>query len=211
MVFAILSGMGKVGTDGGTTATFIIAGFLIFFTFIMRTVFVQDCSRLNKQAMPRDDGDSGDPPGTAGSTDATGTRDLPISCVFEKYGGLQTMLNICLIIVIMYHIDNPNFKLIYFTILMLASWGLSQYYILNFAGEGRGGDRCVEGDGDDAGDDDDDASVNCAGSWSTCAVPVCTKTYTITVPVAGTGRECEVAGGTEAACGANEDGSGCPG
>jgi hypothetical protein len=110
MGLAILSGMGKIGNDGGKTAIFIIAGFLIFFSFIMRTLFVQDCSLDN----------------VVGNDD---TNSFP--CLFEKYGGIQTMLNICLIIIIIYHIDKPSYKLLFFTVIMLASWGLSSTYMLN--------------------------------------------------------------------------------
>lgn len=116
MVLAILSGMGKIGTDGGKTAIFIIAGFLIFFSFIMRTLFVQDCSLDDEKVVGGDDTNS-------------------FYCSFEKYGGIQTMLNICLIIIIIYHVDRPSYKLMFFTIIMLASWGLSSTYMLNLKDE----------------------------------------------------------------------------
>jgi len=111
MGLAILSGMGKIGTDGGKTAILIITGFLIFFSFIMRTLFVQDCVIETNKV-----GDDN-------------TNSLP--CLFEKYGGIQTMLNVCLIIIIIYHIDKPSYKLLFFTIILLASWALSSTYMLN--------------------------------------------------------------------------------
>lgn len=113
MGLAILSGMGKIGTDGGKTAIFIIAGFLIFFSFIMRTLFVQDCVFNDTRKV----------------VGAPSTESLP--CLFEKYGGIQTMLNVCLIIIIIYHIEKPSYKLLFFTVIMLASWGLSSTYMLN--------------------------------------------------------------------------------
>lgn len=119
MGLAILSGMGKIGTDGGKTAILIITGFLILFSFIMRTLFVQDCvieTKTDDKKVGADDTNS-------------------FSCSFEKYGGIQTMLNICLIIIIIYHVENPTFKLLFFTIILLASWGLSSTYILNFKDE----------------------------------------------------------------------------
>ena len=115
MGLAILSGMGKIGTDGGKTAIFIIAGFLIFFSFIMRTLFVQDCV-IEATTEDKKVGDDG-------------TNSLP--CLFEKYGGIQTMLNVCLIIIIIYHVEKPSYKLLFFTVIMLASWGLSSTYMLN--------------------------------------------------------------------------------
>ena len=120
MGLAILSGMGKIGTDGGKTAIYIIAGFLIFFSFIMRSLFVQDCSLEADQVV-------GDSP----AADNNNTNSF--SCLFEKYGGIQTMLNICLIIIIIYHIDKPSYKLLFFTIILLASWALSSTYLLNLS------------------------------------------------------------------------------
>ena len=119
MGLAILSGMGKIGTDGGKTAILIITGFLIFFSFIMRTLFIQDCvidATTEDQKVGDDDTNS-------------------FYCSFEKYGGIQTMLNICLIIIIIYHVEKPSFKLLFFTIILLASWGLSSTYILNLKDE----------------------------------------------------------------------------
>ena len=119
MGLAILSGMGKIGTDGGKTAILIITGFLIFFSFIMRTLFIQDCvidATTEDQKVGDDDTNN-------------------FYCSFEKYGGIQTMLNICLIIIIIYHVEKPSFKLLFFTIILLASWGLSSTYILNLKDE----------------------------------------------------------------------------
>ena len=126
MGLAILSGMGKIGTDGGETAINIIAGFLIFFTFIMRSLFVQDCSLKTEQVV-------GDSP-TADNNSSTNS----LSCLFEKYGGIQTMLNISLIIIIIYHVDKPSYKLLFFTIILLASWALSSTYMLNLSEENDG-------------------------------------------------------------------------
>lgn len=124
MGLAILSGMGKIGTDGGETAIYIIASFLIFFSFIMRSLFVQDCSLEADQVV-------GDSPAADNNG---GTNSF--SCLFEKYGGIQTMLNICLIIIIIYHVDKPSYKLLFFTIILLASWALSSTYILNLSETG---------------------------------------------------------------------------
>jgi hypothetical protein len=112
MGVAILSGIGKVGTDGGKTAILLIAGFLIFFSFIMRTLFIQDCVINDGSQVGEEDTNS-------------------FTCSFEKYGGIQTMLNICLVIIIIYHVERPSYKLLFFTIIILASWGLSGTYMLN--------------------------------------------------------------------------------
>lgn len=105
---------GYVGNDGGKTIIYIILLFLIFFSFIMRTLFIQDCS-LDKDI------------------DKSKKKEFKqqLACAIEKYGGLQTMFNITLIIIIVYHINKPSFKLLFFIIICLASWGLSNTYILN--------------------------------------------------------------------------------
>ena len=107
MILAILSNKNIIGTDGGTTAVYIIIFFLIFFSLIMRSIFIQDCSlekNISKEETP---------------------------CSLEKYGGLQSMFNVCLIIIIIYHIQNPTYKLLFFIIICLGSWALSTTYILN--------------------------------------------------------------------------------
>jgi len=94
-----------------------ITGFLIFFSFIMRTLFVQDCVIKDSTKVVGDDDTSS------------------FSCSFEKYGGIQTMLNVCLIIIIIYHVDKPSYKLLFFIIILLASWALSSTYMLNLDDE----------------------------------------------------------------------------
>ena len=73
----------------------------------MRTIFIQDCSlekNISKEETP---------------------------CSLEKYGGLQSMFNVCLIIIIIYHVQNPTYKLLFFIIICLGSCALSTTYILN--------------------------------------------------------------------------------
>ena len=123
MGIAILSGMGRIGTDGGKTAIYMITGFLIFFSFIMRTLFVQDCVIKDPKKVVG-----------APATEADGGTSS-FSCSFEKYGGIQTMLNVCLIIIIIYHVDKPSYKLLFFIIILLASWALSSTYMLNLDDE----------------------------------------------------------------------------
>tara|TARA_A100001015_G_scaffold79782_1_gene88521 strand:- start:2146 stop:3129 length:984 start_codon:yes stop_codon:yes gene_type:complete len=107
MGLAVASSMGKIGTDNGETAVYIILIFLIFFSLIMRAIFIQDCS-LDKKIKGNED-----------------------NCILEKYGGIQSMLNVSLIIIIIYHINNPIYKLLFFIIISLGSWSLSSTYMLN--------------------------------------------------------------------------------
>lgn len=116
MGLAIASSMNKIGTDGGKTAIYLIIFFLIFFSFIMRNLFVQDCSLKE-------------------NIDVSNKKSeitQQWACALEKYGGIQSMLNVSLIIIVIYHVDKPSYKLLFFIIICLASWGLSTTYILNF-------------------------------------------------------------------------------
>lgn len=97
----------------GNTAIYIALFFVVFFSFIMRTIFVQDCS-LSDNISKIDKEDYAN----------------RFDCVFEKYGGLQSMLCTSLIIVLIYNIKNPIYKIMFFLIICLASWGLSTTYML---------------------------------------------------------------------------------
>ena len=108
MGMAILSSGGFIGNDRGETAIYIILMFIIGFSFIMRTTFIQDCS------LEKDVSESGEE-----------------ICFLEKYGGIQSMFNVCLIIIIIYHIKKPTYKVLFFIIICLGSWALSTTYILN--------------------------------------------------------------------------------
>ena len=102
-------------SDKSNNAIYITLFFMIFFSLIMRTIFIQDCSLED-------------------SKDISKTKDSTIldkfECLFEKYGGLQTLLCVSLIISLIYHIKSPIYKILFFTIICLASWGLSTTYIL---------------------------------------------------------------------------------
>ncbi len=108
MFLAILSSKGYFGTDRGETAIYIILIFIMGFSFIMRTTFIQDCS-LEKDVSENEGN----------------------LCFLEKYGGIQSMFCVCLIIILIYHIQNPTYKILYFIIICLGSWALSTTYILN--------------------------------------------------------------------------------
>jgi len=99
----------------GDTAIYIALFFVIFFTFVMRTIFIQDCSLQEAKNISKIDKDD---------------YKNRFDCAFEKYGGLQTMLCTCLIIILIYNIKNPIYKILFFMIICLASWGLSTTYML---------------------------------------------------------------------------------
>lgn len=97
------------------TAIYIALFIVIFFSFIMRSIFIQDCSLDNTITEISEDDD-----------DYINRFD----CIFEKYGGIQSMLCTILIIMLIYNIKNPMYKILFFLIICLASWGLSATYIL---------------------------------------------------------------------------------
>ena len=100
----------------GNTAIYITLFFVVFFSFIMRSIFIQDCSLQDSKNISKikDEGPLG-----------------KMSCIFEKYGGLQTLSCTSLIILLIYHVSNPIYKILFFIIICLGSWGLSTTYILN--------------------------------------------------------------------------------
>ena len=110
LMWQLVSSSGK-----SNNAIYITLFFVIFFSLIMRTIFIQDCSLED-------------------SKDISKTKDDTLwgrfECLFEKYGGLQTLLCVSLIISLIYHIKSPIYKILFFTIICLASWGLSTTYIL---------------------------------------------------------------------------------
>jgi hypothetical protein len=112
MFMALFSSMGYIGRDGGNSALTIIVIWLIFFSFFMRSIFVQDCSLESSKNVSK-------------------VEENSEVCFLEKYGGLQTMLSVCLIIIVIYHIDKPQYKVFVFVIICLGSWALSTTYILN--------------------------------------------------------------------------------
>ena len=101
----------------GNTAIYITLFFVICFSFIMRTIFIQDCSLEDSKNISE-----------VKDEDAMNR----FKCLFEKYGGLQTLICISLIILLIYHVKNPIYKILFFLIICLGSWGLSATYIINF-------------------------------------------------------------------------------
>jgi len=91
------------------TSIYILVPFVVLFPFIMRNIFIQDCSLDDYE-----------------TTDDTKS----FACTLEKYGGIQSLACISLIILLIYHVDSPLLKLLYFIILAMGSWGLGSFYIL---------------------------------------------------------------------------------
>jgi len=113
--YGITSFWGAKNGDSGNAAIKIAIFFVIFFPFIMRVIFIQDCSL--------------DPSKNISDDDEGNTWDRAL-CAVEKYGGIQTMLCVSLLIILIYNINNPIYKLLFFLIICLASWGLSTTYML---------------------------------------------------------------------------------
>jgi len=118
MLTMIDSSYGITGfwTTKGNTSIYIALFIVVFFSFIMGTIFIQDCSLEDSNKISDIDPD-----------DYTNR----FECVFEKYGGLQTLTCISLIILLIYHIKNPVYKILFFLIICLGSWGLSTTYMIS--------------------------------------------------------------------------------
>lgn len=102
---------GSLFPGKGNGSIYIIIGFITCFSLIMRSIFIQDCSL-------EEDKNISEP----------GSEELP--CSFEKYGGIQTMICTALIILLIYHVKNPIYKILTFIIICLGAWGLSTTYML---------------------------------------------------------------------------------
>ena len=99
-----------------TTPIYIMLIFMIGFSFLMRTIFVQDCSlKSNKDISKDKDEDNVE----------------KFLCKFEKYGGLQAIIATCFIINMLSYIKNPVYKLFVFIIIGLGSGLLSTVFMLN--------------------------------------------------------------------------------
>ena len=99
----------------GNTSIYLCLFIVVFFSFIMRTIFIQDCSLEDSNKLSEIEG-----------SDFTNR----VECVFEKYGGIQTMACISLVILLIYHVKNPVYKILFFMIICLGSWALSTTYML---------------------------------------------------------------------------------
>ena len=115
--YGITSFWGQKNADTGSLSIKIAIFFVIFFPFVMRTIFIQNCSLEKDKNIEKE--------AVSASTWTT------IKCSLEKYGGLQTMMCISLIILLIYNINNPIYKILFFLILCLGSWGLSTTYMLS--------------------------------------------------------------------------------
>ena len=120
--YGITSFWGPQSADKGGLSIKIAIFFVIFFPFIMRTIFVQDCSLESDKNISETDEES------------VNLWDRSL-CVVEKYGGVQTLMCISLIILLIYNINNPIYKILFFLIICLGSWALSTTYMLNIDGE----------------------------------------------------------------------------
>jgi len=120
--YGITSFWGTQNADTGGLSIKIAIFFVIFFPFIMRTIFVQDCSLESDKNISKTDDES------------VNLWDRSL-CVVEKYGGVQTLMCISLIILLIYNINNPIYKILFFLIICLGSWALSATYMLSIDGE----------------------------------------------------------------------------
>lgn len=112
MYFAITRSIGY-NTDKSIYPIIIITIFIIFFSLLMRLIFIQDCSVKKGQNIQKLD------------------EDEKISCIPEKYGGLQILFVLSLLIISMYNIKDNIYKILIFLIILGGIWGLSTSLVLN--------------------------------------------------------------------------------
>ena len=84
---------------------------VIFFSMIMKLIFIQDCSLEEEHDI---------------SNESINNNFL---CNIEKYGGIQLLLCISLLSIVTYKIENDRDKLIGIFIMIALIWGLSETFM----------------------------------------------------------------------------------
>tara|TARA_Y100001958_G_C21194231_1_gene521882 strand:+ start:103 stop:1380 length:1278 start_codon:yes stop_codon:yes gene_type:complete len=116
--------------------------FMIFFSPIMSSIFVQKCSvnnvsqslqdnyyMYNENKKEKEWGDQPDNETLKKRYKEKHSSFKSILCKIEKYGGFQFLICMCLSIYIINNISNPEDKILAITIIILGSYGLSQSFI----------------------------------------------------------------------------------
>ena len=124
MLGVVIYSQGFYGYQQSNTPIYIATIMLIGFSFFMRYIFIQDCS-INAV-----DDNLPDTDNTAGNRKTrTEVSKREISCIIEKYGGVQMMLCASLIIMILTRINKKEDKALAFGVMILLTYGISQTLI----------------------------------------------------------------------------------
>jgi len=139
MLLLVIYSQGFYGTQQSNIPIYVALGIMITFPIIMRFIFVQDCSIKNfhnnlPDAVP-DHGSTTTGAGLRAMTAADGDskerlkKKQSLSCILEKYGGIQSMFCASLIIMILTRTHQVSDKGMAFGIMILLTYGLSQTFI----------------------------------------------------------------------------------
>lgn len=146
ILLLITYSQGYYGQSESNVPIYIALTFLFGFPFIMKNIFIQDCA-YNDLEDNLPDGIAA-VRGTKRDDETDAMVAAPVDertsrleekqewgggCVMEKYGGLQTMACVSLIILILCKTQQKRDKIIVFIIMILLTYGLSQTFIIQKA------------------------------------------------------------------------------
>ena len=124
MLGVVIYSQGFYGYQQSNAPIYLATIMLIGFSFFMRYIFIQECSiDAVEDNLPDTDADR------AQRKTRTEVRKREISCIIEKYGGVQMMLCASLIIMILTRINKKEDKALAFGVMILLTYGISQTLI----------------------------------------------------------------------------------
>jgi len=112
MLLAYLNSEGLNGREESMKPIVIIITMMIFFSFIMKTIFIQDCSLRQDKNIQSD------------------TTESTWPCKIEKYGGITMLLLLSLLTALIYNIPKNSYKFLTFVIVGTLSWAISATLML---------------------------------------------------------------------------------
>lgn len=112
MLLAYLNSEGLNGRDESMKPIVIIITMMVFFSFIMKTIFIQDCSLRQDKNIQSD------------------TTESTWPCKIEKYGGITMLLLLSLLTALIYNIPKNSYKFLTFVIVGTLSWAISATLML---------------------------------------------------------------------------------
>jgi len=124
MLGVVIYSQGFYGYQQSNGPIYLATIMLIGFSFFMRYIFIQDCSIDQVKDNLPDTGGS-----TSTRLSRTNANKREISCIIEKYGGVQMMLCASLIIMILTRINKKEDKALAFGVMILLTYGISQTLI----------------------------------------------------------------------------------
>jgi len=111
IILIIIYGLGLMDVNQTNIPIIILMIMVIFFSMIMKLIFIQDCSLEEEHDI---------------SNESINNNFL---CNIEKYGGIQLLLCISLLSIVTYKIENDRDKLIGIFIMIALIWGLSETFM----------------------------------------------------------------------------------